>query len=113
MKWLVVTVTVSTLILMLSSSIPPARAASGDGAVSAEATPMFHALSRMPDKAYRNLAPLTDDELDSVIGAAGGLFGVGGLAANLGIVVQINVCAVCAGVGQANFGVLGQGVPRP
>jgi hypothetical protein len=111
MKRLVVTVTVSTLVLMLLSATPPAQAASGDGAILAEAGPTFHALSRMPDEAYRNLAPLTDDELDSVVGAAGGLFGAGGLAANLGIIVQINVCAVCVGVGQANFGFLGQRVP--
>jgi hypothetical protein len=106
-----VTVTVSTLVLMLLSAIPPAQAASGDGAILAEAGPAFHALSRMPDEASRNLAPLTDDELDSVIGAAGGVFGFGGLFANLGLAVQINVCAVCAGVRQTNFGVLGQGFP--
>jgi hypothetical protein len=108
MKRLVVTVTVSLLVLMLSSWIPPAQAASGDGALSAEARPTFHALSQMPDQARRNLTPLSDAELDSVIGAAGGLFGVGGLVANLGIVVQINVCAVCSGVTQSNFGFLGQ-----
>lgn len=111
MKRLVVTVTMSTLVLMLLSVIPPAQAASGGGAILAEAGPTFHALSRMPDETSRNLAPLTDAELDSVIGAAGGPFGAGGLAANLGIVVQINVCAVCVGVGQANFGSLVQGFP--
>lgn len=112
MKRLVVTVTLATLLLVLLSSVAPAQAASDEGAVSAGATPTFHALSGMPDEMRRGLTPLTDDELDSVTGAAGGLFGAGGLVANLGIVVQINVCAVCAGVTQNNFALLGQGLRR-
>jgi hypothetical protein len=104
MKRLVVTVMVSTLVLMLLPSIPPAQAASGEAAVSGEA-PTFHALSRMPDEAYRSLTPLTNDELDSVTGAAP-------LNLNLGLVLQINVCAICRGVTQTNIGVLLQNISR-
>jgi len=109
MKRLVVTVTASALVVMLFSSIAPAQAASDDGAAPAGARATFHALSRMPENVGGSLTPLSDDELDSVTGAAGGLFGLGGLIANLGIVVQINICAVCAGVTQNNFAILGQG----
>jgi hypothetical protein len=109
MKRLVVTVTVSLLVLMLSSWIPPAQAASVEGALASETGPTFHALSQMPAEARGSLTPLSDAELESVVGAAG-LFGAGGLIANLGIVVQINVCAVCAGVNQSNFGFLGQNI---
>jgi hypothetical protein len=96
---------VSTLVLTLLSSIPPAQAASDGAAVSGEARPTFHALSRMPDEAYRSLTPLTDNELDSVTGAAP-------LNLNLGLVLQINVCAICRGVTQTNIGVLLQNISR-
>jgi hypothetical protein len=107
MKRLVLTVMVSTLVLMLLPSIPPAQAASGEAAVSGEARPTFHALSRMPDEAYRSLTPLTDDELDSVTGAA-----FPNIAINLGIVVQLNVCAICRDVTQTNIGLLRQSISR-
>jgi hypothetical protein len=107
MKRLVVTVVVSTLVLTLLSLIAPAQAASDDGAVSSVARPTFHALSRMPDGAYRSLTPLTDDELDSVTGAA-----FPNIAINLGIVVQLNVCAICRDVTQTNIGFLRQSISR-
>jgi hypothetical protein len=101
----------SCLVLLLSSSVP-ALAAPDDRAVAPATDATFHALSRMPGEAQSGLTPLTDDELAEITGAAGGSFGLGGLGLNLGIFVQINVCAVCRGVSQSNFGVLGQGLSR-
>jgi uncharacterized membrane protein YfcA len=119
MKRVVAMVTASTLLVMLLSSIVPAQAASHDVAVAPAAGSTFHALSRMPEEVRSNLTLLTDDELASVAGAAGGAFGPGGLSVNLGIIVQVNVCAVCRGVRQSNFAIsgapspsFGQGVPR-
>jgi hypothetical protein len=85
-------------VVLLSWSVP-AQAAAGDGAVTGGVDPGFHALHRMPDEARSSLVPLTDDELASVTGAAGFGFGFG---ANLGVIVQINVCAICANVRQEN-----------
>jgi hypothetical protein len=111
MKRLVVTVTMCTFVVMVLFSISVAQAASDDEMSSAPG-PRFHALSRIPEAARADLTPLTHDELATVAGAGPSLFGVGGLRVNLGIVVQINVCALCAGVTQTNFAALGQGLGR-
>jgi len=108
MKRLVTMVTASTCLVMLLASIVPVAAATDDPGLALAAGSTFHALSRMPDEVRSNLTPLTDDELASVTGAAGGVFGVGDVVANLGIIVQINVCAVCTDVRQSNFAIGGR-----
>jgi hypothetical protein len=108
MKRPVALVTVATLVLMLLAPIVPAHGASPD-AFGSPAGSAFHALSRLPDADQRHLIPLTEGELDAVTGMAGWGRGLG---LNLGIVVQINVCAVCTDVRQINFGGLGLGLFR-
>jgi hypothetical protein len=107
MKRHVAMVTVATVLVMLLSSSAPVQAASpDDGSVSAPG-PSFHALNRLSHPEQTNLTPLTNAELDSITGMAGW-----GLGLNLGIVVQINICAVCSGVTQINFGGIQLGLLR-
>jgi hypothetical protein len=101
MKRHVAMVTVSAVLGMLLSSIVPVHAANPDDVLVSPLGSAFHALSRMSNEEQSNLTPLTDGELGSVTGMAG--WGLRGLAANLGIIVQINVCAVCVDVRQTNF----------
>lgn len=108
MKRQVAMVSASTVLVMLLSSSVPAQAAPHDGATAPAGGSTFHALSRVPDEVRSSLTPLTDDELASVTGAAGGAFGIGGLGLNLGVIVQVNVCAVCSGVRQSNFAIDGR-----
>jgi hypothetical protein len=112
MKRHIAMVTVTTVLVMLLSSIVPVQAADPDEATLPGPSGSFHALGRLPHLEQNNLTPLTDTELDSITGMAG-WGGLGGLVANLGIVVQINVCAVCSNVRQTNFGVLRTGMLRP
>jgi hypothetical protein len=103
-----VALVISTVVLMLLTPIVLAHAASPDAFVPPGGS-AFHALSRLADDEQRNLPELTEAELDAVTGMAGWF---GGLGLNLGIVVQINVCAVCTDVRQINFGGLGMGLLR-
>lgn len=102
---MLVTVTVVVVLLL---SVVPARAASDNAAITS-ASHSFHALHRIAEEAGGTPVALSDDELASITGGRRGIFGILGNL-NLGIIVQINVCAICAGVSQSNVGVIGQGV---
>jgi hypothetical protein len=109
MHRLVKIIAASGVLVVLTFSIVPAQAANDDGPLAATAPSTLHALKGIPNEGQKTLTPLTDEELASVTGAAGGAFGIGGFFFNQAIVVQINVCAICADVGQGNFAALGQG----
>lgn len=109
MHRLVKIVAASGVLVVLTFSIVPAQAANEDGPLAATAPSTLHALRGIPNEGQKALTPLTDEELAAVTGAAGGVFGIGGLFLNQGIIVQINVCAICTDVRQSNFAALGQG----
>jgi hypothetical protein len=113
MHRLVKIVAASSVLVVLTFSIVPAQAASEDGPLAATGPSTLHALKGIPIEGQKALTPLTDEELASVTGAAGGAFGIGGLFFNQGIIVQINVCGICTGVRQSNFAALGQGFFAP
>jgi hypothetical protein len=100
----------TTVIVMLLLSVVPTRAAGDEGIVNT-APRSFHALSRVSEEVASPLVALSDDELASIAG------GSLGNILNLGVVVQINVCAICSQVRQSNGASVGQvgvlrGFPR-
>ena len=100
----------TTVIVMLLLSVVPARAAGDEGIVNT-APRSFHAFSRVSEEVASPLVALSDDELASITGGALGTI------LNLGVVVQINVCAICSQVRQSNGASVGQvgvlrGFPR-
>lgn len=99
----------ATVIVMLLLSVVPARAASDDGIVNTAAR-SFHALSRVSEEIGSSLVALSDDKLASITGGLGTIV-------NLGVIVQVNVCAICSQVRQSNGAIIGQvgvlrGFPR-
>ena len=73
--------------------------------VPAIADDTFQAFNKMPatDRAF--LTPLSDDQLASIEGARGGItdtLSPINIGANVAIITQLNICALCAGVEQVN-----------
>jgi hypothetical protein len=96
MKQLITAGMAVSLLVGLLLPVTPALGANDD-AVIGEPPASFHAFSKMPSTEREVLRAMTDEELATVEGAARrGL----SINLNLGFIVQINICAICANVDQ-------------
>jgi hypothetical protein len=67
--------------------------------VPAIADDTFQALSKMPTTDRALLTPLSDDQLAAIEGASLSPVDIG---VDVAIITQLNICALCTDVGQAN-----------
>ena len=96
----------TVLLLLVGLLLPTAPAlASSDGTMG-DPPDSFHAFSKMSSMDRDALRLMTDDELATVEGAARWRFPILWSNANFGIILQINICAICANVTQGNAATL-------
>ncbi|HWC02680.1 MAG TPA: hypothetical protein VHF87_07905 [Methylomirabilota bacterium] len=103
MKQLIAAGVAVSLLVGLLLPVTPALAASIDATIDGS-TASFHAFSKMPSADRDALRPMTSEELAAVEGAALGGLSLTWANLNLGIILQINICAICSNVTQGNVG---------
>jgi hypothetical protein len=105
MKQLIAAGVAVSLLVGLLLPVTPVLAANIDAALDGS-TASLHALSRMSTTGRDALRPMTDEELAAVEASA--WFSISLANLNLGLILQINICAICADVIQGNVGNLTQ-----